>query len=151
MGWGVARVAALRTAGVRVGLGTSGGGSNDAGHLLADARLAMQVSGLVGEPVSAGELLGIATEGSAAGLGRTELGHLRAGAAADLCVWDCGDVFDAGSPDTFDSLLWNAPGRRPRDVMVAGRWVVRDGVLLSADSRQLASDLSAMLRQRRGG
>jgi 8-oxoguanine deaminase len=151
MGWGVARVAALRAAGVRVGLGTSGGGSNDAGHLLADARLAMQVSGLVGEPVSAGELLGIATEGSAAGLGRTELGHLRAGAAADLCVWDCGDVFDAGSPDAFDSLLWNAPGRRPRDVMVAGRWVVRDGVLLSADSRQLASDLSAMLRQRRGG
>jgi len=59
--------------GVRVGLGTSGGGSNDAGHLLADARLAMQVSGLVGEPVSARECLGIATEGSAAGLGRDEL------------------------------------------------------------------------------
>ena len=31
-------------AGIAVGLGTSGGGSNDAGHLLADARLAMQVS-----------------------------------------------------------------------------------------------------------
>ena len=48
MGWGVAPVAALREAGIVVGLGTSGGGSNDAGHLLADARLAMQVSGLVG-------------------------------------------------------------------------------------------------------
>jgi cytosine/adenosine deaminase-related metal-dependent hydrolase len=148
MGWGVARVAALRAAGVRVGLGTSGGGSNDAGHLLADARLAMQVSGLVGEPVSAREFLGIATEGSAAGLGRPELGHLRVGAAADLCVWDCADVFDAGVPDALDGLLWAAPGRRPRDVMVGGRWVVRDGELLTADSRQLAADLKAVLRPR---
>jgi cytosine/adenosine deaminase-related metal-dependent hydrolase len=147
-GWGVARVAALRAAGVRVGLGTSGGGSNDAGHLLADARLAMQVSGLVGESVSAREFLGIATEGSAVGLGRSELGHLRAGAAADLCVWDCGDVFDAGVPDALDGLLWAAPGRRPRDVMVGGRWVVRDGVLLTADSRRLAAELNAMLRFR---
>jgi 8-oxoguanine deaminase len=148
MGWGVARVAALRTGGVRVGLGTSGGGSNDAGHLLADARLAMQVSGLIGEPVSAREVLGMATEGSALGLGRAELGHLRAGAAADLCVWDCADVFDAGAPDPVDALLWTAPGRRPRDVMVDGQWVVRDGVLLTADSRRLATDLSAVLGRR---
>lgn len=151
MGWGVARVAALRAAGVRVGLGTSGGGSNDAGHLLADARLAMQVSGLVGEPVSARECLGIATEGSAAGLGRDELGHLRDGAAADLCVWDCADVFDAGVPDALDGLLWAAPGRRPRDVMVGGRWVVRDGGLLTADSRQLAAELTAELKLRGSG
>ncbi|MEE3851822.1 amidohydrolase family protein [Gordonia sp. LSe1-13] len=141
MGWGVARVAALRNAGVSVGLGTSGGGSNDAGHLLADARLAMQVSGLVGEPVSARECLAMATEGSAAGLGRPELGHLRPGAAADLCVWDCSDVHDAGVPDPLDGLLWAGPGRRPRDVMVGGRWVVRDGELLTADSRALAADL----------
>lgn len=148
MGWGVARVAALRAAGVQVGLGTSGGGSNDAGHLLADARLAMQVSGLIGEPVSARELLDIATEGSAVGLGRAELGHLRPGAAADLCVWDCSDVFDAGAPDALDALLWAAPGRRPRDVMVDGQWVVRDGVLLTADSRQLAADLRELLKRR---
>lgn len=148
MGWGVARVAALRAAGVTVGLGTSGGGSNDAGHLLADARLAMQLSGLVGEPVSARALLGMATVGAAAGLGRHELGHLRPGGAADLCVWDCSDVFDAGAPDSLDGLLWAGPGRRPRDVMVAGRWVVRDGTLLTADSRRLAADLRTVLGAR---
>ena len=54
-----------------VGLGTSGGGSNDAGHLLADARLALQVAPLVGRPLTAREVLGWAT----ARLGR------RAGAA----------------------------------------------------------------------
>ncbi|MXP21307.1 amidohydrolase family protein [Gordonia sp. HNM0687] len=148
MAWGVARVAALRAAGVATGLGTSGGGSNDAGHLLADARLAMQISGLVGEPVSARECLAMATEGSAQGLGRPELGHLRPGAAADLCVWDCSDVFDAGAPDPIDGLLWAGPGRRPRDVMVGGRWVVCDGVLLTADSRTLARDLTTLLGSR---
>ncbi|MDL9948647.1 amidohydrolase family protein [Gordonia sp. ABSL11-1] len=145
MGWGVARVAALRAVGIRVGLGTSGGGSNDAGHLLADARLAMQLSGLIGEPVSARVCLAMATEGSAAGLGRSELGHLRAGAAADLCVWDCADVFDSGVPDPVDGLLWAGPGRRPRDVMVGGRWVVRGGTLVTADSRTLAAELRALL------
>jgi len=148
MGWGVARVKALLSAGVRVGLGTSGGGSNDAGHLLADARLAMQVSGLIGEPVSAREILASATEGSAAGLGRSDLGHLRPGAVADLCVWDCADVVDAGVPDLVDGLLWAGPGRRPRDVMVNGRWVVRNGELSTADSRRLAMHLSSLLRRR---
>jgi hypothetical protein len=72
----VAPVAALRAAGVTVGLGTSGGGSNDAGHLLADARLAMQVAPLAplpGPALTARHVLSMATEGSAAGLGRPEL------------------------------------------------------------------------------
>ncbi len=68
MGWGVAPVARLIEAGVRVGLGTSGGGSNDAGHLLADARLAMQVSGLVGPQLPALTVLG---DGDRWGSGRS--------------------------------------------------------------------------------
>jgi 8-oxoguanine deaminase len=78
-GWGVAPVGALLDRGVAVGLGTSGGGSNDAGHILADARLAMQVAPLAplaGSTVTARDVLRMATVGSAGGLGRAELGHL---------------------------------------------------------------------------
>jgi len=171
MGWGVAPVAALRAAGVVVGLGTSGGGSNDAGHLLADARLAMQVAPLAPWPEGAGaggagvaggaagaasssststltarDALGLATSGSAAGLGRPELGHLRPGAAADLCLWDVSGVADAGVADPVAGLLWASPGRRPRHVLVAGRPVVRDGRLLGADEHELV----AALRERVG-
>lgn len=145
MGWGVAPVAALRDAGVVLGLGTSGGGSNDAGHLLADARLALQVSGLIGPQLSAREVLAMATSGSAAGLGRAELGHLRAGAAADLCVWDVSGVADAGVADPVAGLLWAAPGRRPRHVLVGGEFVVRDYELVNADERELVARLHERL------
>jgi cytosine/adenosine deaminase-related metal-dependent hydrolase len=148
MGWGIAPVAKLRAAGIAVGLGTSGGGSNDAGHLLADARLAMQVAPLVGPPIPAREVLGMAMVGSAAGLGRAELGHLRTGAAADLCVWDVSGVADAGVADPVAGLLWASPGRRPRHVVVAGRVVVRDYQLVNADERELVETLRRRLRVR---
>jgi len=145
MGWGIAPVAELLAAGVPVGLGTSGGGSNDAGHLLADARLAMQVSALVGPQLPARQVLGAATEGSAAGLGRPELGHLGTGSAGDLCVWDVSGVADAGVADPVAGLLWASPGRRPRHVVVGGRVVVRDGVLVDADEHEIAARLAERL------
>ncbi|PRY69074.1 cytosine/adenosine deaminase-related metal-dependent hydrolase [Glaciihabitans tibetensis] len=141
MGWGIAPVVALRAAGIAVGLGTSGGGSNDAGHLLADARLAMQVAPLVGAPLSARQAIAMATAGSAEGLGRAELGHLRVGAAADACVWDVSGVADAGVADPVAGLLWASPGRRPKHVIVAGRVVVRDYRLVSGDEKQITADL----------
>ncbi len=148
MGWGVAPVGALLDAGVAVGLGTSGGGSNDAGHLLADARLAMQVSGLTGRTLTAREALTAATAGSAIGLGRPELGRIAIGAAADLAIWDVSGVADAGVADPVAGLLWASPGRRPRDVLVAGLHVVRDGVLVHADERDLATSLTRLLAAR---
>ncbi|GAA0269188.1 amidohydrolase family protein [Cryptosporangium japonicum] len=146
MGWGVAPMASFADAGVAVGLGTSGGGSNDAGHLLADARLAMQVAPLAGRPVSAREVLGWATAGSAAGLGRgpgsgAALGSLAVGAAADLVCWDVSGVADAGVADPVGGLLWADPGRRPRHVVIAGRVVVRDYRLVTADETAVARDL----------
>jgi len=153
MGWGVAPVAALREAGVVMGLGTSGGGSNDAGHLLADARLAMQVAALAPirpRPLAAREVLAMATSGSALGLGRPELGHLRPGAAADLCVWDVSGVADAGVADPVAGLLWADPGRRPRHVVVAGRVVVRDGVPVAVTAQHAGDELRRVLQVRGG-
>ena len=150
MGWGVAEVGALLDAGVGVGLGTSGGGSNDAGNLLADARLALQVGGLTSRPPTAREVLAMATAGSAAGLGRPELGHLEPGAAADLCCFDVTGVADAGVGDPLAGLLWADPGRRPRHVVVGGRVVVRDGELRTAEAPVLAERLRTMVADRLG-
>ncbi|MCZ2839234.1 amidohydrolase family protein [Modestobacter sp. VKM Ac-2985] len=149
MGWGVAPMTALADAGVPVGLGTSGGGSNDAGHLLADARLALQVAPLAGRPVSAREVLGWATRGSADGLGRADLGRLAVGARADLVCWDVTGVADAGVADPVAGLLWASPGRRPRHVVVGGRVVVRDGVLQTVPEDDVSARLRDLLTARR--
>lgn len=141
MGWGVAPVRRLLDAGISVGLGTSGGGSNDAGHLLADARLAMQVSALVGPQLPAADVLAMATAGSADGLGRPELGRLTPGSASDFCLWDVSGVADAGVADAVAGLLWAAPGRRPRDVVVGGRVVVAGGRLVTADEDEVVARL----------
>ncbi|RBY83346.1 amidohydrolase family protein [Blastococcus sp. TF02A-26] len=148
MGWGVAPMAALADAGVAVGLGTSGGGSNDAGHLLADARLAMQVAPLAGRPVAAREVLTWATAGSADGLGRPDLGRLVPGAWADLVCWDVDGVADAGVADPVAGLLWARPGRRPRHVVVGGRVVVRDGELVAVPEGDVAGRLRTLLTSR---
>jgi cytosine/adenosine deaminase-related metal-dependent hydrolase len=148
MGWGIAPVQKLLGAGIQVGLGTSGGGSNDAGHLLADARLAMQLSGLVGPQLPARTVLAMATAGSAAGLGRAELGHLGSASAGDLCAWDVNGVADAGIADPVAGLLWGNPGRRPRHVVVGGRVVVRDYKLTQVDENELVARLRERLRRR---
>lgn len=149
MGWGIAEVGQLLDAGVAVGLGTSGGGSNDAGHLLADARLAMQVSGLTERPLTAREALTMATAGSAAGLGRSDtLGHLEPGAAGDFCCFDVSGPDDAGVADPLAGLLWASPGRKPRHVVVDGRIVVRDWQLVSHDPARLVESLRGELRAR---
>ena len=147
MGWGIAPVRRLRDAGLAVGLGTSGGGSNDAGHLLADARLAMQVSALVGPQLPASEALDMATAGSADGLGRPELGRLTPGSAADLCLWDVSGVADAGVADPVAGLLWASPGRRPRTVIVGGRVVVDEGRLTTADEDEIVAQLYERVRR----
>ena len=151
MGWGVAEVGALLDAGVAVGLGTSGGGSNDAGHLLADARLALQVAPLTSRPLTAVDVLTMATAGSAAGLGRADLGHLGVGAAADLVCYDVTGALDAGVADPLAGLIWAHPGRLPRHVVVAGRVVVHDFELVGLDHRSIARDLRAELDRRRPG
>ncbi len=149
MGWGIAEVGRLLDAGVAVGLGTSGGGSNDAGHLLADARLAMQISGLTDRPLTAREVLTMATAGSAAGLGRgDELGHLEPGAAGDLCCFDVSGPDDAGVADPLAGLLWASPGRKPRHVVVGGKVVVRDWQLVDHDPVRLVESLHGELRAR---
>jgi 8-oxoguanine deaminase len=145
MGWGIAPVQRLLAAGIEVGLGTSGGGSNDAGHLLADARLALQISGLVGPQLPARSVLAMATAGSAAGLGRPELGHLGPGSAGDLCAWDVSGVADAGIADPIAGLLWGSPGRRPRHVVVGGAVVVRDYRLVDVDEAELVARLRERL------
>lgn len=133
LGSGIAPVRALRDAGVPVGLGVDGSASNDAGNLVAEARMAMLLQRVANgaDAMSAREALLIATRGGADMLGRPDCGRLAVGKRADIAVWDVSGIEAAGSWDPAALLL--AGPTTVRDLFVEGRQIVRDGQVTTLD------------------
>lgn len=101
---GIAPVRSYLAEGVRLGLGVDGSASNDGSHLLDEVRQAMLLSRLAASPtleggqlLTARQALGIATRGGAAVLGRSDIGYLAPGMAADLVAIDLNRVGFAGA------------------------------------------------------
>lgn len=101
---GIAPVRSYLAGGVRLGLGVDGSASNDGSHLLDEVRQAMLLSRLAASPtleggqlLTARQALGIATRGGAAVLGRSDIGYLAPGMAADLVAIDLNRVGFAGA------------------------------------------------------
>jgi formimidoylglutamate deiminase len=84
-------------------------------------------------------LLASALEGGARAAGFAHWG-LVAGARADLVVLDERDDALLGVPGghALDALVFSAPSQPVRHVMVAGRWVIRDGAHARADAIEAA-------------
>jgi formimidoylglutamate deiminase len=74
-----------------------------------------------------------ALQGGAAAAGFPRWG-LQVGARADLLVVDRSDSSLLGVPSSLllDALVFSSPGRPLRDVMVAGRWQIKDHELPGA-------------------
>jgi cytosine/adenosine deaminase-related metal-dependent hydrolase len=146
LGSGIAPVRAMRDAGVAVGLGVDGSASNDAGKLVAEARQAMLLQRVArgADAMSAREALEIATRGGADVLGRPECGRIAPGMRADIAIWDVSGIESAGSWDPAALLL--AGPTTVRDLIVEGRDVVRDGVLVTIDMQAVVARQNRLAR-----
>jgi cytosine/adenosine deaminase-related metal-dependent hydrolase len=151
LGSGIAPLRALRDARVKVALGVDGSASNDAGNLLAEARMAMLLQRVArgADAMSAREALEIATLGGAQVLGRDDLGSVEVGKRADLAVWDVSGIETAGAWDPVAALVLCGV-TRVRDLFVEGRPVVTGGQIVTLDlprllerQRQLAARLAS--------
>jgi 8-oxoguanine deaminase len=151
---GIAPVRKMLNAGVPVGLGVDGSASNDAAHMLNEARQAMllarvgramqppeQRSGktffgcdLGPEEMTARDALRIATRGGAQVLGRKDIGHIATGMCADLALFDLRTLGFAGGAvhDPVGSLLLCASAQAAY-TLVNGKIVVRAGQLTTVD------------------
>ena len=131
---GIAPVVDLRAAGVKVGLGVDGSSSADSASLWLEARQAMLLAKLRNgaSAATARMALEIATLGGAGCLGREgELGAITPGAVGDVAVWPLvGPAFAGALADPIEAWLRCGPVSA-RHTVVAGRPVVRDGVLVS--------------------
>ncbi len=145
---GIAPVRRMLDAGVPVGLGVDGSASNDASHLLAEARQALLLQRVGGGPsaLTAREALALATRGGARVLGRDDIGQLAPGMAADVVAFDLADVGFAGAGhDPLAALVFCAPARAALAV-IHGRVVIRDGQLATVDLPLLVERHRALAR-----
>jgi cytosine/adenosine deaminase-related metal-dependent hydrolase len=170
LGSGIAPVRKMLNAGVAVGLGVDGSASNDAAHMVNEARQAMLLArvGRAMQPpeirtaadgsqrsffgcdlgpaeMTARDALSISTRGGAQVLGRTDLGHLAVGMCADLALFDLNTLAFAGGAvhDPLGALLLCASPQAAYTV-VNGRVVVRQGQLATLEMGPLLERHNAL-------
>ena len=146
LGSGIAPFRAWRDAGIPVCIGTD--------ELIADDRAnlwdAMKSAGLVHTLAhpdwrtwpTATEILGVMWEGGARALAWDDaIGRLAVGAKADIILVDLDTMAFTPLNDLPRQLVYCENGSSVRDVMVDGKWVVRDGTLLTFDEKALRAEI----------
>jgi 8-oxoguanine deaminase len=141
---GFCRVCELEQAGAPVGLGVDGSASNDSSNLIETVRHAFLLQRLKhgAERVGHRDALRWATRGSAACLGRADIGAIAPGRQADLALFRLDELRYSGAGDPLAALVLCGASRADR-VMVAGRWVVEDGRIPGLDLDALRAAHSA--------
>jgi cytosine/adenosine deaminase-related metal-dependent hydrolase len=170
---GIAPVKEYLAAGVKVGLGVDGSASNDGSHMLAEARQAMLLArvkeGVIGfsltpaplpqagegqgarELMSARAALRLATRGGAAVLGRSDIGSLEVGKCADFFAINLNRLDYAGAlHDPVAAAMFCQPVKADYTV-VGGKFVVRDGRLVTVDEQKLVERHNRAARRLLGG
>ncbi len=149
LGSGIAPIREYLDAGVPVGLAVDGSASNDSGHLLLEARMALllQRAAKGASALSAREALEMATLGGAAVLGWDHIGALAPGKAADMIGFRLDDIALAGAhSDPVAALILCAPLRVDFS-LINGREVIRNGQLLTVDLPALIARHNALSQQ----
>ncbi len=130
---GIGRARVLADAGARLATGSDSQAVIDpfeeARAIELDERLASGVRGVH----TAAALLNAATVDGHAAIGWPEAGRIAPGAPADLAVLDLHTVRTAGTTDPVAAAVFVATAADVRDVMVGGRWIVRDRLHTSVD------------------
>ncbi|MGB2771347.1 MAG: 8-oxoguanine deaminase, partial [Anaerolineae bacterium] len=136
LGSGIAPIRRLLDRGASVGLGVDGSASNDGAHLLGEARQAMLLQRVLGNPaaLTAQEALELATLGGAAVLGRDDIGALAPGMAADFIGLNLNRLAYSGAlHDPLAAVLFCAPQLVDISV-INGRVRVQEGQIVGLDA-----------------
>jgi 8-oxoguanine deaminase len=144
---GACRTRALEAAGVKLGLGVDGSASNDSSNLMEGVRHALLLGRLTYDAtLSHRDVLRWATAGSAACLGRDDIGTIAVGRQADLALFTLDELRFSGAGDPLAALVLCGAHRADR-VMIAGRWTVEDGAPVGVDIARLRAEHGAAARR----
>ncbi|MBI1845839.1 MAG: amidohydrolase [Candidatus Rokubacteria bacterium] len=148
LGDGVTRVPEMLRAGVRIGLGTDGGCTNNRLSVFEEMRmtsLLQRVRLLDGTALSAGTAFALGTSGGAGILG-LEAGAVAAGRLADLVAVDLEDASLHPRTDLVKSVVYAMSPRAITDVWVHGRHVVAGRRLATVDEDDLLARVRELTR-----
>lgn len=128
---GICRTSELIKAGVRVSIAVDGSASNDGSNMWEEVRRAYLLNHLKygTEGLSAYETLKMASRGGAEVLGRSDIGILSEGKAADIVLYDLNDIAYAGCHNPFVGLVTCGNTSLVKMTMINGSIVYEDGKL----------------------
>ncbi len=151
LGSGIAHLRPMLDRGIVVGLATDGANSSDALNMFEAMRLASFSSRAFGTPrkqwLSACETLQAATISGAVVLGLQQCGRVAKGFAADLTFLDLNNLNFLPLNDPINQIVSAEDSSAVTDVMVGGRFVVRDKRVVSVDCGELRSRVTAALER----
>ena len=138
---GICRTKELEAAGAIVGLGVDGSASNDASNMMEEVRHALMIGRLRydAETVTHLDALRWATEGSAALVGRSDIGKIAVGKQADFALFTLDELRFSGAGDPIAALVLCGAHAANR-VMIAGDWRVENGAPIGVDLARLRAE-----------
>ena len=147
---GICHSLELENAGSVIGLGVDGSASNDGSNMIAELRQAMYLQRLRygASKITHQKTYNWATKGSAALLGRSDVGEIAVGKQADLALFKLDELRFSGSHDSLAALLLCGAQKADR-VMVAGKWKVVDGGIVGKDESELINRHSTAAKKLR--
>lgn len=150
---GIAPVRKMLDHGVPVGLGVDGSASNDAAHMLNEARTAMllQRVGFGPQALTARQALELATRGGAQVLGRDDIGALAPDMAADFAAYRLSQIAFAGALHDPLAALVFCSSVNADWVVINGRVVVKEGHLVTVDLPRLLEQHNRLAAELLGG
>lgn len=148
---GIAPVQKFMSAGISVGLGTDGCASNNDLDMFQEMDTAAKLHKahtLDPTVMDAGSVLKMATIEAAGAIGLDRrIGSLEKGKQADLVIIDTHQPHLVPLYNPVSQIVYSARGSDVRDVMVAGRMLVRDRVLTSLDQDDILNKVKVLSRE----
>ncbi|MFZ4777712.1 MAG: amidohydrolase, partial [Terrimicrobiaceae bacterium] len=146
---GVNDLAPLQKAGINIGIGTDGPGSNSDMDMKAAIRFTplLQKFHTRNAEALAGSLpLRMATAGGARALGFAETGSIEVGKSADIALFDYSGPHLRPSHDLVANLVHSARGSDVQHLIIDGRLVMKNRKILTLDEEKIKAEAHSRAR-----
>jgi 5-methylthioadenosine/S-adenosylhomocysteine deaminase len=138
---GAAPLSAMLDAGINVTMGTDNVTNNNSYDMFKEMQITGKLFSFVERTPNAiptRTIVEMATMGGARALGlEKEIGSLEPGKQADLITLDLAEIgWAPAAQDVYTALVYAISGMHVRDVMVAGKWLLRSGAFTTLNYHQ---------------